>query len=101
MSYCMACRHAREDKPTGGKPPQGTVWCVKRGIQMGKRRRLPCFDAMGGRTGMTCQNCKWAKYVLPHGGTPEAGNVWCDRKHKEMQRMRRPDCYEPRQTGGG
>jgi hypothetical protein len=96
MSQCKACRHAREHKPAGGKPPAGTVWCVKKGLQMGRNRKMPCFDAMGGKASLVCQKCKWAKHVLPHGGTPEPGNVWCDRRHKEYQRLRRMDCFEPR-----
>ena len=91
---CKTCKFGSDEKPGGKRPSPGTVWCLKRGMQMGTTRELPCFTSVRGRKSGRCFECKHAKFVKPYGGVPAPGNIYCDKLHKEINKLRSTGCFE-------
>lgn len=91
---CAVCKFGQETKPGGQRPPQGTVWCVQRGIQMARHRSMQCFVPVAGAPAKHCFGCKKAKRTKPSGETPQIGFIWCEKKHDEVHKQRNMDCFE-------
>ena len=93
-NLCGSCKLGQEQKPGGGKPAPGTVWCSQRGVQMGKNRPMPCFVPRPGRRASHCLDCKKAKMLKPTGEAPQPGHVWCEKRHYEINKQRSMGCFE-------
>ncbi|MBI5102358.1 MAG: hypothetical protein HZB33_11050 [Nitrospirae bacterium] len=93
-SKCATCKYAHELKPDGQRPPQGTIWCSQRVIQIARHRSMPCYVPLVLTKAKHCINCRKAKITKPSGETPQPGNVWCEKKHDEINKHRGMECFE-------
>lgn len=91
---CKTCKYGLDRIPDGKRPPQGTVWCSRRKINMGQTRNLSCFVPLISEKSRRCQDCKWSKRYTTSNQPLKPGNVWCDRRRFEINKLRTMECFE-------